>query len=126
MFKLIEKMPPDCQQEAQADNAPGGVFKTKRPYSRSRRHYKMTSLPKRLTGLVIAPRARLIWLAVAAFFLGSAFCPFNPSAGDQPQTMKESEVMNSPLESKASEEMLHFNGLAPASSKMETATFALG
>ena len=86
----------------------------------------MTSLPKRLTELVIAPRARLIWLALAGFFLGSALCPFNPPAADQPQTMKESEVMNSPLESKASEETQHFSGLAPASSEIETATFALG
>lgn len=86
----------------------------------------MTSLPKRLTELVIAPRARLIWLALAGFFLGSALCPFNPPAADQPQTMKESEVMNSPLESKASEETQHFGGLAPASSEIETATFALG
>jgi hypothetical protein len=86
----------------------------------------MTSLPKRLTELVIAPRARLIWLALAGFFLGSALCPFNPPAADQPQAMKESEVMNSPSESKASEETQHFNGLASASSEIETATFALG
>ena len=125
MLKLIVKMPPDCQKEAKADSAPGGVF-TKRPYSQSRRQYKMTSLPKRLTELVIAPRARLIWLALAGFFLGSALCPFNPPAGDQPQTMKESEEMNSPSESKASVETQHFNGLASASSEIETATFALG
>jgi hypothetical protein len=86
----------------------------------------MTSLQKRLTELVMAPRARLIWLAVAAFFLGSAFCPFNPPAGDQPQTTKESESMNSLSESKAGVETQHFNGLVSAASEIETATFALG
>jgi hypothetical protein len=40
--------------------------------------------------------------------------------------MKESEVMNSSSESKASEATQHFNGLASASSEIETATFALG
>jgi len=86
----------------------------------------MTSLPKRLTELVIAPRARLIWLALAGFFLGSALCPFNPPAGDRPQAMKEGQVMNSPSESNASVETQHLYGLASASSQIETATFALG
>jgi hypothetical protein len=86
----------------------------------------MTSMQKRLAELVMAPRTRLIWLALAGFFLGSAFCPFNPPAADQPQVMKESEVMNSPSESSASVQTQHFNGLASASSETETATFALG
>ncbi len=86
----------------------------------------MTSLPKKLTELVIAPRARLIWLALAGFFLGSALCPFNPPAPDQPQTIREDEVMNSPSESLASVETQRLNTLASTSSKIETATFALG
>jgi hypothetical protein len=86
----------------------------------------MTSLPKRLTELTVAPRTRIIWLALAGFFLGSALCPFNPPAGDQPQTTKASEEMNRPSESQASVETQHFNRLASASSEIETATFALG
>lgn len=86
----------------------------------------MTSLPKKLTELVIAPRARLIWLALAGFFLGSALCPFNPPAADQPQTIREDEVMNSPSESRVSVETQRLNTLASTSSEIETATFALG
>ena len=58
----------------------------------------MTSMPKRLTGLALAPRTRFIWLALAGFFLGSALCPFNPPAEDGPQQMKQGEIMNSPSE----------------------------
>ncbi len=86
----------------------------------------MTSLPKSLSKLVLAPGARIIWLALAGFFLGSALCPFNPPAGEQPQAMKERETMNSPLESKTSADNHQFNGLASAPSEVETATFALG
>ena len=86
----------------------------------------MTSMQKRLTELVMAPGARIIWMALAGFFLGSAFCPFNPPAADQAQVMKESEVMNSRSESNASVQTQHFKGLASTSSETETATFALG
>jgi hypothetical protein len=86
----------------------------------------MTSMPKRLKELVSSSRARLIWLALAAFFLGSALCPFNPPAGGRPNSMKEREAMNSPSEGRTNVENEHFNGLAAASSEIETATFALG
>ncbi len=85
----------------------------------------MASLPKRLTQLVLAPGSRLIWLALAGFFLGSALCPFNPPAADEPPAMKGREIMNSPLESKTIEDDQQFNGLA-AASEIQTATFALG
>ena len=86
----------------------------------------MTSLPKRLTGFVFAPRSRIIWLALAGFFLGSALCPFNPPAEDGPQPMKQGEIMNSPSESQTSVENKHFDGSASATGEIETATFALG
>ncbi len=86
----------------------------------------MTSLPKRVTGFVFAPRSRVIWLALAGFFLGSALCPFNPPAEDGPQPMKQETIMNSPSESQTSVEKKHFTGLASATGEMQTATFSLG
>lgn len=86
----------------------------------------MTSMPKRLTELGLAPRTRPIWLALAAFFLGSALCPFNPPAGDQADTAQKGEVMKSPSESRVDDENRHRNGSMSASSETQTATFALG
>lgn len=125
MLKLIGKTPPGCQKEAKADRAPGGISQSGNIRGQGD-IYNMTSLPKKLTELVIAPRARLIWLALAGFFLGSALCPFNPPAADQPQTIREDEVMNSPSESRVSVETQRLNTLASTSSEIETATFALG
>ena len=86
----------------------------------------MTSLPKRLTEFAFAPRSRIVWLALAGFFLGSALCPFNPPAEDGQQKMKQGEIMNSPSESQTSVENKHFAGLTSATVEMQTATFALG
>jgi hypothetical protein len=86
----------------------------------------MTSLPKRLTGFVLAPRSRIIWLALAGFFLGSALCPFNPPAQDGPQLMKEGEVVNSTSEILANTDDELLNRSALAAGEIETATFALG
>lgn len=86
----------------------------------------MTSQPHRLTELFPSSRARLIWLALAGFFLGSALCPFNPPAADQLDSLKERAAMNSPSESLTNVENKHFNGLTSTSSEIETATFALG
>jgi hypothetical protein len=86
----------------------------------------MTFLPKRLTEFVFAPRSRIVWLALAGFFLGSALCPFNPPAQDGPQQMKQGEIMNSPSESQTRVENKHFDGLPSATGEIETATFALG
>jgi hypothetical protein len=87
---------------------------------------QMTSLPKRLTELVLAPRSRLIWLALAGFFLGSALCPFNPPARDEPQPMKQGETMNSPSAIGTNMENEHYIRPASATGQIETATFALG
>ena len=86
----------------------------------------MTSLPKRLTEFVFAPRSRIIWLALAGFFLGSALCPFNPPAEDGPQAMKQGEIMNSPSEVPANMDNQHLTRSASATGEIETATFALG
>ncbi len=86
----------------------------------------MTSIPKRLTGLALAPRARFIWLALAGFFLGSALCPFNPPSEDGPKQIKQGEIMNNPSESRMNIENMRLNRLASAPSETETATFALG
>jgi hypothetical protein len=86
----------------------------------------MTSLPKRLTELVLAPGSRLIWLALAGFFLGSALCPFNPPAQDGPQPVKQGEIMNSASEVRTDIENEHLNRLASSTGEIETATFALG
>jgi len=86
----------------------------------------MTSLPKRLTGFVFAPRSRIVWLALAGFFLGSALCPFNPPAQDGLQPVKEGEIMNSASEVRTDIENEHLNRLASSTGEIETATFALG
>ena len=80
----------------------------------------------RLTELVLAPKAGLIWLALAGFFLGSALCPFNPPTGAQPDSAKERTTMNSQSESMTNVENKQFNGLTSVSPEIETATFALG
>ncbi len=86
----------------------------------------MTSSSNRLTGFVFAPRGGIIWAALAAFFLGSTLCPFNPPAEDGPQPMKQGAIMNSSTEIQTSVEHKHFGGLASATGEIETATFALG
>ncbi len=86
----------------------------------------MTSLPKRLTEFVFAPRSRIVWLALAGFFLGSALCPFNPPAEHGPQQMKQGEIMNSPSEIPAHMDNQPLARLASATGEIETATFALG
>jgi hypothetical protein len=65
-------------------------------------------------------------LALAGFFLGSALCPFNPPAGDHPDSLKERAAMNSQSASLTNVENKQFNGLTSASSAIETATFGLG
>ena len=86
----------------------------------------MTSLPKRLTEFVFAPRSRIIWLALAGFFLGSALCPFNPPAEDGLQPMKQGEIMNSPSQIPTNMDNQHLTRSASATGEIETATFALG
>jgi hypothetical protein len=86
----------------------------------------MTSVPRRITGLAIAPKARLIWIALSGFFLGSALCPFNPPSGNGPQSIKQEETMNSQAENLKNIESKHFDSPAPATGEIETATFALG
>jgi hypothetical protein len=56
--------------------------------------FKMAFMQKRITELVFAPRSRLIWLALAGFFLGSALCPFNPPSEDGLQQIKQGTTMN--------------------------------
>jgi hypothetical protein len=65
-------------------------------------------------------------LALAGFFLGSALCPFNPPAADQPDSLKERAGMNNPSEGLTNVENKHFDNLTSALSAIETATFALG
>ncbi len=86
----------------------------------------MTSLPKRMTEFAFAPRSRIVWLALAGFFLGSALCPFNPPAEDGPQQIKQGEIMNSPSEIQANMDNQKIARPAPAAGQIETATFALG
>jgi len=86
----------------------------------------MTSLPKRLTEFAFAPRSRIVWLALAGFFLGSALCPFNPPAEDSPKPMKQGEIMNSASEIQVNMDNQHLTGSASATGEIETATFALG
>ena len=86
----------------------------------------MPSLQKKLTGFVLAPRAKLIWLALVGFFLGSALCAFNPPADERQYSMKMGETMNNPSGSRINSENMRLSGLASASSEIETATFALG
>ena len=82
--------------------------------------------PKKITGLVFAPGARLIWIALAGLFLGSALCPFNPPAGDEPESVKQGEMMNSAAENLTEIQNKRFSGPAPGTEQLETATFALG
>jgi hypothetical protein len=86
----------------------------------------MNSMPKKITGLVLAPGTRLIWLALAGFFLGSAFCPFNPPGDHGASSVKQGEIMNSTAENTATMENRHLEGPAPQTRQIETATFALG
>ena len=86
----------------------------------------MTSLQKKLTGFVLAPRAGFIWLALVGFFLGSAFCAFNLPEDERPHSMKIEGTMNSLSESRINSENMRLSGSASASSEMETATFAMG
>ncbi len=86
----------------------------------------MTSLPKKMTEFAFAPRSRLVWLALAGFFLGSALCPFNPPAQDGPQQTKQGEIMNIASEIPANMDNQHLARSAPATGEIETATFALG
>lgn len=85
----------------------------------------MTSFPKKLTELVFAPRSRIVWLALAGFFLGSALCPFNPPAQEGPKIIKQGDKMNSASEIMAKVEDQHFTPSA-STGEIETATFALG
>ncbi|MGO8944533.1 MAG: hypothetical protein ACLQJ7_12780 [Syntrophobacteraceae bacterium] len=86
----------------------------------------MTSLPKRLTEFAFAPRSRIVWLALAGFFLGSALCPFNPPAEDGTQQIKQGEIMNSPSEIPATMDNQHLVRPVATTAEIETATFALG
>jgi hypothetical protein len=62
-----------------------------------------------INGVGPLSKVRLVWLALAGFFPGSALCPFNPPAADQPDSVKERAAMNSPSESRANVENEHFN-----------------
>jgi hypothetical protein len=86
----------------------------------------MNSMPKKITGLVLAPRARIIWLALAGFFLGSALCPFNPPGDNGEQSVKQGEIMNSVSENQVNMESKPFSRPTPETRQIETATFALG
>ncbi len=68
---------------------------------------------------------RFIWLALAAFFLGSALCPFDPPVEDRSHSVKEENHMNSTAESSTNIENEHLKA-ASASPEFGTATFALG
>ncbi len=74
-------------------------------------------MPKKITDLAFAPRARLIWIALAGFFLGSALCPFNPPAKDGPQSEKQGETMNNPAENLTNIENEHFDTPVPAAAR---------
>jgi hypothetical protein len=87
---------------------------------------EMTSMPMKITELVFAPRVRVIWLALAGFFLGSALCPFNPPAGDEPHSIKQGETMNAPLENPINTNTILLDRQAMPAPEIETATFALG
>ena len=81
----------------------------------------------KFTDLVFTPRSRVIWAALAAFLMGSALCPFNPPAGEEPNFIKQGETMNAPLEKSINNDTTA-PGLRAFSSRreIETATFALG
>jgi hypothetical protein len=83
-------------------------------------------MQKKITELVLAPRARVIWLALAGFFLGSALCPFNPPTADEPSSISQGETMNSAPERVTNTENKHFEHPIPSTGEIETATFALG
>ena len=86
----------------------------------------MNSMPKKITGLVLAPGARIIWLALAGFFLGSALCPFDSPGDKGAQSVKQGEIMNSASENRVNTESKPLNHLVPQTRQVETATFALG
>jgi hypothetical protein len=91
-----------------------------------KRKWEVNFMPKKITDLAFAPRARLIWIALAGFFLGSALCPFNPPARDGQQSEKQGETMNNPAQDLTNIEKEHFDTPAPATREIQTATFALG
>jgi len=86
----------------------------------------MTLSQKKIIESVFAPGTRIVWLALAGFFLGSALCPFNPPNDHGSQSVKEGEIMNTSAESLTTIDNKHFLGPAPEKRQIETATFALG
>jgi hypothetical protein len=93
---------------------------------RSRRQYIMKMHGYRVSKLVLASRVKVVWLALAGFFLGSALCPFNPPAAERQDSFRETTAMNSGSEGSTNMGDKSFNGPSATSSEIETATFALG
>lgn len=69
-------------------------------------------------------RSRLIWPALALFFVGGAVCGFNPSADHGRQLVQEKQIMSGQPEGQVNDSKDREGGAS--SPETETATFALG
>jgi hypothetical protein len=85
----------------------------------------MKSTPERPFEFGSSRMPRIVWLALAAFFLGSALCPFNPPVDDRSNSVKDGKYMNTAAESSTNIENEHLKAVS-MSQEIETATFALG
>ncbi len=86
----------------------------------------MSSLHDKVRRFISAPKARLIWLALALCLLGSASCPVTPSREERAQISQERETMNTQSDSQTASEKMQREVLASPSAEVQTATFALG
>ena len=86
----------------------------------------MNFSPHKLTELVFTPRARVIWLALTGFFLGSALCPLNPPPMEESSSKEQGETMNSAPEIHTNIDKNHLKYPVSATRETEKATFALG
>jgi len=84
----------------------------------------MDVLKRRYGEMFVVPRRCLIWPSLVLFLLGGAICSFNPPTDDGQHILRERNTMNSQSEGRLKEGVNLRRD--DASSKTETATFALG